>query len=354
MALIDLQPATLIESSSERAGTRYPWVWPTLCCLALLTAILLANPFSEAGFEDDWSYGHVAMRLAQTGRLQYNGWGGSLLLFQVFWAFPWIGIFGFSFQVLQASTIPVSLGTVLLIYPTGRRLGLSRQLAAFAAIGTALCPLLLPFAASFMTESYACFFSMLCVYCALRTIQAGTSRTALRWLWALAAAGLAGGANRQIVWAAGLALIPWLAWQRRAESRFVFHAVASLAVCGVAVVTILRFLSQPYGALHVGQTSLISLALHRWPHPAFTLIRLLLAAVLMAVPAFTCLWARVPRWVIPAALALAIVGIYKGWPLAPYGESIVTASGIALTMQDSGAAPSGRCHRGPAFSLQPL
>jgi len=46
-------------------------------------------------------------------------------------------------------------------------------------------PSVLPFAASFMTESFACLFSMACVYCALRAVQAkdGTRRSAGYGRW---------------------------------------------------------------------------------------------------------------------------------------------------------------------------
>ena len=99
--------------------------WPALCGAVLLLAIFLANPFNDSGFDDDWSYGRLAMKLAQTGSIQYNGWGSPLQLVQAFWAVPWIRAFGFSFPILQVSTIPVSLGFVLLVYATGRRIGLS-------------------------------------------------------------------------------------------------------------------------------------------------------------------------------------------------------------------------------------
>jgi hypothetical protein len=294
------------------------------------------NPFNEAGFEDDWSYARVAWNLARTGRLEYNGWGGSLLLFQSFWALPWIRIFGFSFQILEISTIPLSLGAALLIYLAGLRLGLSRPYTAFASLGSALCPLLLPFAASFMTESCACFFSMLCIYCAIRTAQAESSTQATGWLWRLAAAGLVGGANRQIVWVAGLAPILWLLWARRAEPIFRRHALICLVFCAVGAFAIQRTFGQPYGALHLGGTSLQELALRFPRHTAYTLLRLMLVVPLMAIPAFACFLPRIRWWALEIAAILSVPELLAGGLLAPFGETILTRTGIATTLQDSG------------------
>ena len=310
------------------------WLWPTLCCAALLAAILPAWPFDEAGFEDDWSYGHEALKLAQTGHLHHNGWGGSILLVQSLWAAPWIRLFGFSFQLLQVSTIPFSLGAVLLIYAVGRRVGLSRSLAAFASIGSALSPLLLPFAASFMTESCTCFFGMLCVYCAIRASQAETSQEARRWLWLLAASALTGGANRQIVWAAGFPLILLIAWERRADSRVRLHALAALAVAAASTLAILHFFSPPYGALRLGGTTLTAVALHRGGAATVALLRLLLVVAAMVLPAFACLFRRLDWRLLPISFVLTVAGIFVGAPLAPYGDNMVTPVGIAFGRQD--------------------
>src|SRR5580704_4783618 len=184
---------------AHRISIHAKWIYTALCVAALFSCILLSYPFNEAGFNDDWSYARVAMKLAETGRLQYNGWGSPILLFQSFWAAPWILAFGFSMQVLQLAMIPVSLGFVALVYATGRAMGLSRELSAFASIATGTSPLFLPLAASFMTDSPGCLFCMLCVYSALRSAQAATSLEATKWLWALALAGVIGGANRQVV-----------------------------------------------------------------------------------------------------------------------------------------------------------
>jgi len=317
------------------------WIYPALCCAALLVCILLANPFNEAGFTDDWSYSRVAMKLAQTGRMHYNGWGSPILLFQSFWAVPWIKAFGFSYPVLQAAMIPISLGFVLLVYATGRAIGLSPELSAFASIATGTSPLFLSLAASFMTDSPGCFFIMLCIYSAIRSVQAEDSRGAARWLWVLALTGLAGGANRQIVWVAPIALIPYLSWGRRADSGFRRHAIAAYVGSAIAIFAILHFFSQPYGPLQLSHEELSSVLRNESGQAISLVVSLLLVCILASLPAFCCLLplARGKRltWLSICVMALAVVTfgevIFTGL-VAPYGNNIVTWVGIASEGQE--------------------
>ena len=332
------------EVAAERSAARawHAWVWPALCCGAVLFAILLANPFNEAGFDDDWSYARVAQLLALTGHMQYNGWGSPLILFQSVWAVPWIRLFGVAVPVLQASIIPLSLCFVLLVYATGRRAGLSETFAAFAAIGAGACPMFLPFAASFMTESCGCLFGMLCIYCALAAVQAEDRRRATGWLWALTIAGLVGGANRQIMWAAPVALVPYVAWERRAERAFTIHAMVAFGALGAAIVLLVHFFSQPYAPLDGGYQRLAWLLVHQSGVAGNWSLHLLLVGVLLCVPAFFALLPRIP-WRpavrtlagLFAAVVLTAEAAMFGWPLAPFGTNIVTIAGIAIGPQDS-------------------
>jgi len=345
-ACIDIAAETKPAELRRVASRRTPaWLWPVLCCAAVLSAILLANPFNDIGFNDDWSYGRVALKLAQSGRLQYNGWGSPLELFQAVWAVPWIRLFGTSYPVLAASTIPVSLGFVALVYATGRRIGLMPQLAAFCAIGGGTSPLFLPFAASFMTEAYGCFFGMACVYCALRALQAADARSASRWLWILALAGFVGGANRQSVWAAPLALIPWIAWERRAEREVAANSAVAWGGLGAAIAATLHWFGQPYTGLQIGPGLWVWLIAHQSAHALRFIAEFFLLCVLLCVPAFAALLPKFRRkhlFLFPVgACALAVLtmfGIVAGWPPAPYGNNMITIGGIAIGNQDSTGA----------------
>jgi hypothetical protein len=317
------------------------WFWPALCCVAVLICILLANPFNEAGFEDDWSYAHVAMKLAQTGTIQYNGWGSPMLLFQSFWAIPWIWAFGFSVPVLQASMIPLSLGFVLLVYATGRHLRLSPELAAFGALAAGASPLFLPSAASFMTESCGCFFAILCVYAALRAIHSEKSGTAARWLWILALAGVIGGANRQIIWAAPVMLIPYVGWIRRSDSGLRAQAIAAYGISAVMILALVHFFAQPYGPMQLSRQQIEWLLFHQSGETAALIARLLLVCVLAAMPAYCCFLPVVRRrplaWPLLSLIPLAAFTI---GPMilasigAPYGNNYLTGLGIISEGQE--------------------
>jgi hypothetical protein len=317
-------------------------LWPALCVAAVLLAILLANPFTSTGFDDDWSYARVALKFAQTGRLQYNGWGSPLQLVQTLWATPWIRLFGFSFPLVQATTIPFSLGFVLLVYATGRQVGLSRELSAFASIGTGTSPLFLPFAASFMTEACACFFGMACILCALRALEASDPGDAARWLWALAFTGLLGGADRQSVWAAPLALIPCIAWRRRHEAVTRRHSLAAFAGLLVAIAAALHWLSPPYVGLQIDRSLLGWLLLHKSVTALQSIGLFLMLAAELALPAFALCLPKLRRerrlrnaLIALAIPALTLLELFAGGPVAPYGNNAITALGIDVGQQNN-------------------
>jgi len=86
-----------------------------LCVLVTLAAILVAWPFAEGGYIDDFSYIHMAKTLAETGRFAYNGWPTAMLGIQVWWGAAWIWLFGFSFTLVRLSVWPLALGAVALV-----------------------------------------------------------------------------------------------------------------------------------------------------------------------------------------------------------------------------------------------
>lgn len=345
-------PVHPVETPAEepRAPTgapllRHPCLYPFVCCAALLICIAAAHPFANSAFNDDWSYSHVALRFAETGRLHYNGWGSPTILFQTLWGAAWIRIFGFSFDVLRAATIPFSVGFVLLVYALERKAGLRRDLALFGALTVATSPLFLPLASSFMTDVYGCFFLTLCLYAALSSAQAATGGGAIRWLWALVIAGAVGGANRQVVWAAPLVLIPYLLWRARSSRRFAVHAVAAYAFLIGFTALILAKFSQPYAPLQLSTGEIIAAVSHRWFAVPLLAADSALTALLVSLPALLCL---VPLWkrmrsdeligccfvaTASAAVLAGFLGAKRG--LAPFIGNTLTPFGILEPGQDA-------------------
>ena len=337
---LGLEAAHSIGSAKREVRFNYSKIsYPLLCCCALLACIALAWPFAPTGFNDDWAYAHVALKLAETGELQYNGWGSPTMLFQAFWGAAWIRTFGFSFDVLRAATIPFSLGFVLLVYAIARRFALAPNFALFAAITVGTSPLFLPMAASFMTDVYGCFFISLCIYAALASAESASGALAAKWLWILAASGILGGSDRQIVWVAPFILIPYLLWLRRQDRRFRIHAVAAYALCIVSLAFIVvRLPHPPYSPLELSARQLLGVLLHRGVTGLSWIAKLALSLLLCALPAIVCLsvaWKKlgvvrlIESAIVSAAAAVLLLHQYGGrFGLAPFFGNILSPFGV--------------------------
>jgi hypothetical protein len=350
------QGASLVEleshDSTEAAAGRYSKVfYPALCCIAVLMCVLLAWPFANSAFNDDWSYAHVALLFAQTGRITYNGWGGATILPQTLWGAAWIRLFGFSFNLLRLATLPFSVGFVLLVYGIGLEAGLRRPVALFAALTVGTSPLFIPFAASYMTEPYACLFTALCVYAAIASAQArdGDPRS-IYWLWTLAASGILGGSDRQVVWAAPLVLVPYLFWLKRTDRRFKLHASAAYAGCWLSLIFVLRMLPQPYAPLELPRQQLMRLVWQNSVPAGFILLACLLSCLFLCLPAFIHVGtyihvtARSIYWFCSAAvLFTGFLSMCLGsrYGLVPFLGNTVSLSGILDEGQDAmGSRPA--------------
>jgi hypothetical protein len=319
-------------------------LYPLGCCLVVLACVLLANPFADAGFIDDWSYSHVALKLAQTGGLHYNGWGSPTVLFQAVWGALWIRLFGFSFDLLRVTTLPFSLGFVLLVYALGRKTGLRRDLACFGALTVGVSPLFVPLTATFMTDVYGCFFTTLCVYAAIGGLQAANTSSATLWLWILAVSGIVGGSNRQTVWAAPLALIPYLFWIRRSDRRFFLHAVAAFMLCLASLSFVMYRFTQPYAPLALSKQQLIRAAIRNALTASGDLISLALTSLLFTLPVLLCFtpfWRRLgPSRILlslffSAGLILSLVYIFGQVGCVPFARGLLSEFGIWWQGQDA-------------------
>ncbi len=115
----------------------------------------------------------------------------------------------------------------------------SPELAAFASVatGTSLS-LLSPCSAASIHDGCPPVASLPCSVSMRRYVafkpgdcEAGNALA----IWVLTLAGAIGGANRQIVWAAPITLIPYLAWVRRTDKGFSTHAVAAYGGISAAI-----------------------------------------------------------------------------------------------------------------------
>ena len=334
-------------TSGRLAEKRTRLLYPILSCVIPLALLLISQPFAPEAFVDDWSYSDVALKLAQTGHLHYNGWGGSMILFQTIWGAIWIRVFTFSFDLLRVATIPFSIGFVFLVYLTGRKSGLSDVMAMFGALLVGTSPLFLPLAASFMTDPYGCFFTALCIYAALCGADAKTNRSVTLWLWFLALSGIVGGSDRQSVWAAPIVLIPYLFWVRRSDRGFRIQAAIAYGMCLVCLGLLVHYLTQPYAPLdllHLSRADLWAF-LARTPLPALgNLLSLSLSCLMLALPAFV---AYAPAWkrLDPGFALLLLLGcslttivlllMFGPFALAPFAGDIVSPFGVFWEGEDA-------------------
>ena len=232
-----------------------------LCVLVTLAAMLVAWPFAEGGYIDDFSYIHMAKTLAETGRFAYNGWPTAMLGIQVWWGAAWIWVFGFSFTLVRLSVWPLALGAVALVYLIARRASLSPSDSLFVALATGLSPNFITLTPTFMSDVSALFFLMASLYGFVRAVEAAghdgehPSRS-FQWLLVGMFFGVLGGTIRQAVWFAPLGgsavLFLWPGVGLRGRLAAILCGVAGLACI---VVGVRWFNSQPY-AVPIRTTSL--------------------------------------------------------------------------------------------------
>jgi hypothetical protein len=283
-----------------------------LCVGIVATALLLVWPFADIGFADDPGYAHVALVLARTGRLQYNGWEAALLVLQAYWGALLIRLLGFSFVCLRLSTLPFALGAVGLCYRLMRRAGLQEISAVLVTLLFGLSPLFLPVAVSFMTDVPALFAMFASLYSFTRSEESAGKPMSYGWLMLGVAIGFIGGTSRQSVWLVPLIVLPYLAWVRRRQVSLSLSAmVAWVCALGGIIYTTSWYNRQLFT---VSEPSVFSELKRALKNPFWTInitARLSLMVVLLILPAAVpLLWrAAVDTWRGPRSRQLVVGGI---------------------------------------------
>jgi Dolichyl-phosphate-mannose-protein mannosyltransferase len=310
------------------------------CAVAIVLAVVACRPFTEAGFNDDWSYAHIALNLARTGHMAYDGWGTPTVLFQAFLGSWLIKIFGFSFKLLRFSTLPFALGCGWLCYLLGRSAGLNSTSALFGSLAFATCPLFTPLATSFMTDVYGCFFMLSSLYCGTRAdgIELST-RTRSLWLAAAVAAGFVGGLDRQTAYIAPFSVLLWALWRWRRERALFTIAGGLLALlCAAVALAFWWQIRQPLGS------GMITTYDPSWTRSAIFPAKLILTLTLFIFPAVVPFGAF--RWQMPSRRYLFYYMISSLCVLGGYALYWKAANNIVFPWQDDlitqfGVLPSG-------------
>jgi 4-amino-4-deoxy-L-arabinose transferase-like glycosyltransferase len=313
-----------------------------LACIALFVVALAATaPTYEMGFQDDWSYSHIAREFALNGRVTYNGWTAVMLLPQIVWSALFIKLFGFSFLIMRLSTMVLGVFLVPLLYWLGRESGLSPPFAVFATLLTSLSPLVLPMTATYLSDVPAFFLFVLCFYAAVKSWKAISTKACVAWGGWVALVGVSSGLDRQIYWLAPFLFLPVVAWNKRRNRSAVAGLGAAwlFAILAVAYF-LLWFQRKPYilvehtldhwmhGEVYPLALSMLALAIKLVMTAGMILLPLLIgyaAAGFKAAPrGFTAL-------AFVGALAVAYAMLTLPGYLLPSLGNIITEDGVQPT-----------------------
>lgn len=218
-----------------------------ICCAIFLVCFMIAWPFAEMGFADDWSYVKTAEVFARTGHVVYNGFATPILGWQIAWGALFIRLFGFSFTAVKLSTLPLALATIFLFHGILVRFGITRRNALLGTLTLGLSPLLMPLAASYMTDVPGLFVLLLCLCCCQRAVAAPSSAQTIAWLCLAAGSNVASGTARQIAWLGALAMVPSAGWILRKRRGVLLATVLLWAGSVGGILACMRwFAHQPY------------------------------------------------------------------------------------------------------------
>jgi hypothetical protein len=297
-----------------------------LCVALFLLAAAATNPSLEMGVNDDWSYAHAAREFAFTGRIAYDGWATPMLLPQIVWAAVFIKLFGFSFFVVRLSTIVLGAFLIPVLYSLGRVSGLAPPFAVFATLLTALSPLVMPEAVSFMSDVPAFFLFALCLYGGVQSWKASTPRACMMWAGLTGMAGVLSGLDRQIYFVAPLLFLPVVAWiHRRKQSVMIAMGVVWLLTAAVMVYFLLWFQAKPY--------SVAVPVLDTWKHSGFGYLAANTLIVLIEFGLTAGLM------LLPLLAGYAAPGLKAGSKPAFLVLTALWAGGLATSMQHNHAFP---------------
>jgi len=305
------RPGVVLKLMNKR---KFSW-WLPLSVAAPVVAFIVIHPVLEMGFNDDWGFDHMALVLAKTGQVSYEGWTTPMSLPQVFLGAALIRLFGFSHFLLRLALLPFWAGCGALVYLLGARIGLPSRYCALASLSTTLSPIAIPMGASFHTDITSLAFMLLAVYGGMRGLEPASIRKTAAWLAGTVLAGALAGMTRDIYWAAPvctIAAVVLLRWrERNARIAGLVHLAAALAG---AAASLRWHYTQPTAPPQDSQP-------HAWQgvgNLASIVVYLCLTTGLMCLPVMICLARR--------AFAL------RGWPARIVCALLVTI-GSALLWQ---------------------
>lgn len=272
----------------------------------------------ESGVVDDWSVLRSASVLADTGRIQYNGWEAPMLGWILYLGAAAIKLFGVSFTAVRSLSVLVGLLTIIIFQRILARSGVQARDSVIGVLTCALSPIFLIGSVLFISDLPAVLAVMVCLYACIRALQASTERAAAGWVCFAALSNAVLGTTRQTAWLGLLVMVPSTLWLLRRRQRVLVAGAIACAVGLILMGAALRWFShQPYvlperllpGPLRMRS---LSIALH-------AITRIGLDLVLLTFPAASAYLACI-RGLNRKRAAYAII-LAAGWLLVAYGPA---------------------------------
>ncbi len=236
-----------------------------LAFLAAVWAIVIAVVHPQGNFPviDDWDFAIATWNYARTGHFHFTAFTAVSLRAMVLWGAAWTRLFGESFDVLRASTLTLSLSTILIVDRTLAQAQIVRGARILASLALLFHPLFLWSSCTYMTEVPFLFASSVALYAFLRALQEA------RYGWLLA--GCAAVMTAWFVRENGVVLLLppllLLLWRREKIAR---HWRAFVVTIGVflAVFAALFFFKRDWLA---GTPAMLTAHYHVWLESTFRL-----------------------------------------------------------------------------------
>ncbi len=127
-------------------------------CLLFIIVECIIDPRGEFALNDDWAYAKSVEIYYKKGFFDLGYWPAMTLYAHVLWGLLFVKIFGFSFTVLRASVLVLSLITVLTTYKLAYNITGHKRYALVASLLLFVTPLFINLSNSYMTDvSFLCF-----------------------------------------------------------------------------------------------------------------------------------------------------------------------------------------------------
>lgn len=152
--------------------------------VAFVLLVLIVDPRGDMPLNDDWNFALATWQFAETGRFEFSRLTAMSLRLQVLWGACWTLLFGKSFEVLRASTLVASLGSLLLFHRIVAQIGLPAPARVLATLALLVHPIFFWSSFTYMTQVPYLFLSVAAFYCFFRAL----SKLDRRWMIAGAVA----------------------------------------------------------------------------------------------------------------------------------------------------------------------